>query len=179
MEFQAETKLCSVRRETCKHIIPILCVFCLSLSHKECEYDWHAWWGGGHLAPPQSGASWTDAQPVQQDEGRGGSLAGCEFLKFVKFYVNHSFSSLSMYLIVLDKDVIFYYFIFPDMHFVPWWNASYAPVCIRIWPDGRTGGGVFPRTLSKRRRRGRWWSSWWQETHLTLEGEEALRLTGK
>lgn len=33
----------------------------------------------------------------------------------------------------------------------------------RIWPNGRTGGGAFPRTLSKRRRRGRWWSSWCQE----------------
>lgn len=74
------------------------CIFCLCLSPsslQECEYDRHAWWGGGHLAATQSGASWTDAQPVQPDEGRGRSLAGRECLRLVWLNVNVLISLIS------------------------------------------------------------------------------------
>lgn len=56
------------------HAVPV--------SLQECEYDRHACGGGDCPAAPQSGASWTDAQPVQQDEGRGRPLAGRKCLGF-------------------------------------------------------------------------------------------------
>jgi len=37
----------------------------------------------------------------------------------------------------------------PEIFFVP----------VRTWPDGKVGGGAFPRILLKKRRREKWWSS--------------------
>lgn len=65
-------------------VIPALhlssCLF-FSCFPQEREYDRHARRGGGRSAASQPGSPWTDAQPVQQDEGGWKSLAGRECLR--------------------------------------------------------------------------------------------------
>lgn len=130
----------------------------MPVSLQECEYDRHACGGGVSPAAPQSGASWTDAQSVQQDEGRGRPLAGRKCLCFNLKLI------LTVCLISL-LNALECFFLRNTFHE------------IRTWPGGRTGGGVFLRISSKRRRRGRWWNSCCQETPAPLWGEEALRPT--
>lgn len=61
--------------------------FFFSCFPQEREYDRHARRGGGRPAASQPGSPWTDAQPVQQDEGGGKSLAGRECRRFPQLSV--------------------------------------------------------------------------------------------
>lgn len=157
LNYPSQMQMLESREPYWKHNTygPILySLYAVPVSLQECEYDRHACGGGDCPAAPQSGASWTDAQPVQQDEGRGRPLAG---RKCPQAYFDCLFAFSSKWIGI--------FFLHDTFHE------------IRTWPGGRTGGGVFLRISSKRRRRGRWWNSCCQETPAPLWGEEALRPT--